>query len=88
MELCSISSEPKSADGTVAGERVKLWPYPTSVYSRNLLGRLWQVIEQWGDGSLLFWGNAAPPDIRMDLPAFCAFFSTDTRVLFLITTPD
>ncbi len=88
MELLSISSEPKPANGTMTGEYVKLWPYLTGVYSRDILGRLWQMIEQHGDGPRLFWGNAAPLDVRMDLPAFCAFFSTDTRALLFITQPD
>lgn len=88
MELLSISSAPSAVDGTMTGEYVKLWPYPTSAYSRNLLGRVWQLIETHGEGERLFWGNAAPPDMRMDLPAFCAFFSADTRAPLFITTPD
>ena len=88
MALLSISSEPESSVLHLEGERVKLWPYMAGVYSRDLLGRLWRVIETHGDGARLFWGNANPPDIRMDLPAFCAFFSSDSRALLLITNPD
>lgn len=88
MALSSISSEPKEMQALLTGELVKLWPYLSGVYSRDILGRLWRIIETEGDGPRLFWGNTAPIEVRMDLPSFCAFFSTDARQLLFITTPD
>lgn len=70
------------------GEQVRLWPYARGVYARDVLYRLWLMVEESKDMGNLFWGSQDPEAIRGDLPSFCKFFDDPNRVLIVVATPD
>lgn len=85
MEPCSTNS----ALDELIGTQVRVWPYLREAgYPRDILGRLWTVIEQAGDGPRAFWGLPGPNAQKMDLPAFCAFFSHPEKVVLFVTSLD
>ena len=67
---------------------VKLWPYIRGVYSKDVLYRLWRVVEESGAGPSLCWGQHDPEPMRHDLPSFVRFAEDPGRHLFLLTNDD
>ena len=53
------------------GELVTLWPYVRGRYARDILYKLWYMIESEGGTGRLFWGQQVQDEaLRGDLPAF------------------
>lgn len=67
---------------------VRIWPYVRGCYGRDILYRLWRMIEDSGDGRSLFWGSHDDPLIHGDLVAFVKFCEDPQRILLMITTRD
>ena len=88
MEQLSTNSAHEETPLCLTGEYVKLWPYIPDAYPRDILYRLWRLIEDDGAFPRLFWGHSDPEQTRMDLPKFCRFSTDESRQLLFITTPD
>lgn len=73
------------------GTQVRLWPYLRGAYAKDLLYRLWVLVEQADAFHQLFWGLHEPEARHGDLEHFCRFFGEDSgRQLFIVesTTKD
>lgn len=87
--LSSIHSEPKA--DALTGKHVRLWPYSRGYYPRDMVWRIWSMVERERAVKTLFWGrffggNDLPVDPRGDLQDFVEIFSAKSNAILIIVT--
>ena len=67
------------------GTQVRLLPYLRGAYPKDVLYRLWALVQQADAFHQLFWGLHVDEGKHGDLEHFCRFFGEDTgRHLFIV----
>ena len=69
----------------LTGERVKLWPYARGIYARDILYRLWRVVEDHEAASKMFCGSQDEDILKGDLVSFVKYFDDPGRYLLIVT---
>ena len=74
----------------LTGKHVRLWPYAPGYYSRDLVYRLWRIVEDEKAIPLTFWGrftvlSETPIETRGDLMDFARILATTNGVLLIVT---
>lgn len=82
------STAGESSPDLLTGQTVRLWPYVRGLYSRDVLYRLWRLIEDAHASGRLFWASTEPVEQRGDLSFFIKFVETPERLLVLLTSLD
>lgn len=74
----------------LTGKQVRLWPYASGYYARDLVYRLWRIVEDEKAIPLIFWARFAvsretPVETRGDLIDFARILGTTNGVLLIVT---
>jgi len=89
METVNSSTHLEPKLDSLTGQHVKLFPYARGYYPRDIIHRLWRLVEDEEAGKYLFHGRfgltcETPVDTRADLLEFSEMFSQASRSLMLI----
>lgn len=68
---------PQALTTLLTGQHVRLWPYVSGGFARDMLYRVWQAIEAERGWPRLFWWQAVPDAQKGDLAAFAAYLIED-----------